>query len=164
MSRLYDEDFYSWTIEQAEALRAAGNARLNTPRVIDWEAVAEEIESMGRSQASELGSRYYRLLTHLLKWRYQPQRRSRSWRATIVEQRTRLADLLDENPGLKPLRARAFAKAYRNARELATAETGLPIETFPEASPFTLDQAISKDFWPEPEGSSTSGADDQGRD
>jgi len=78
MSRLYEQDFYSWTIEQAEALRAAGKARLNTPRTIDWEAVAEEIESTGRAQASDLGSRYYRLLTHLLKWRYQPQRRSRS--------------------------------------------------------------------------------------
>ncbi len=151
MSRLYDEDFYSWTIEQAEALRAAGRARLNTPRTIDWEAVAEEIESMGRSQASELGSRYYRLLTHLLKWRYQPQRRSRSWRATIVEQRLGLADLIEGNPGMKPMRARAFEKAYRNARKLAAAETGLPVETFPETSPFTLEEAMNEDFFPDPE-------------
>ena len=151
MSRLYDEDFYSWTIEQAAALRAAGNARLNTPRVIDWEAVAEEIESMGRSEASELESRYFRLLAHLLKWQHQPDQRSGSWRGTIVEQRTRLARLLQENPGLKPQRAARFSNAYEDARELAAAETGLPIETFPEASPFTIEQATAKDFWPEPE-------------
>ena len=150
MSKLYEQDFYMWTIEQAEALRAAGNARLNTPRTIDWEAVAEEIESMGRSQASDLGSRYYRLLTHLLKWQYQPEQRGGSWRGTIVEQRTRLADLIDENPGLKPMRQRAFAKAYRNARELAAAETGLPLETFPEEAPYDLDQAMAKGFYPDP--------------
>jgi hypothetical protein len=111
MSRLYDEDFYSWTIEQAETLRAAGKARLNTPRVVDWEAVAEEIESLGRSQASELGSRYYSLLTHLLKWQYQPKKRRRSWCATIVEQRSPLERLLQENPGSRPQRAARFAQA-----------------------------------------------------
>jgi hypothetical protein len=151
MSSLYEKDFYSWTIEQAEALRAAGKARLDTPRVVDWEAVAEAIESLGRSQASELGSRYYRLLTHLLKWQYRPKKRSRSWRATIVEQRTGLVDLLEENPGLLPMRASAFAKAYDNARKLASAETGLPIRTFPEASPFSLEDAMNEDFFPEPE-------------
>lgn len=150
MSRLYEQDFYSWTIEQAEALRAAGRARLNTPRTIDWEAVAEEIESMGKSQASELRSRYLRLLAHLLKWRYQPEQRSGSWRGTIVEQRLKLIELLEDNPGLKPQQAQAFASSYRNARELAAAETGLPVETFPEDSPFSLEEAMSKDFWPDP--------------
>jgi hypothetical protein len=150
MSKLYEQDFYSWTIEQAEALRAAGRARLNTPRTIDWEAVAEEIESMGKSQASELRSRYFRLLAHLLKWRYQPEQRSSSWRGTIVEQRLQLIELLEDNPGLKPQQARAFARSYRNARELASAETGLPVEMFPEDSPFSVEEAMSKDFWPEP--------------
>ena len=151
MSRLYEEDFYSWTIEQAEALRAAGKARLNTPRTIDWEAVAEEIESMGRSEASELESRYFRLLAHLLKWQRQPDQRSGSWRGTIVEQRTRLARLLRENPGLKPQRRARFDEAYADARKLAAAETGLPIDTFPETSPFTLEEATNEDFWPDPE-------------
>jgi len=59
--------------------------------------------------------------------------------------------LIDENPGLKPLRAHAFEKAYRNARELAAAETGLPIETFPETSPFGLAEAMNEDFLPDPE-------------
>ncbi len=150
MSKLYEQDFYTWTIEQAEALRAAGQARLNTPRTVDWEAVAEEIESMGRAQASELGSRYYRLLTHLLKWQYQPDQRSGSWRGTIVEQRTRLTRLLLENPGLKPQRAARFHEAYEDARELAAAETGLPIETFPEKPPYSLDQVMDKAFYPDP--------------
>jgi hypothetical protein len=151
MSKLYEQDFYTWTIEQARALRAAGKARLNTPRSIDWEAVAEEIESMGRSEASELESRYFRLLTHLLKWRYQPDQRSASWRGTIGEQRLRLARLLRQNPGLKPLRDALFAEAYEDARKLAALETGLSVESFPEASPFPLDDATDEHFWPDPE-------------
>jgi hypothetical protein len=149
MSKLYDQDFYTWTLDQAAALRAAGAARLNTPRMIDWEAVAEEIESMGRSQVSELGSRYFRLLAHLLKWQHQPEQRSGSRRGTIVEQRTRLRRLLEDNPGLKPLQERLFAEAYADARELAAAETGLPIATFPEVAPFGREAALAVGFYPD---------------
>lgn len=152
MSKLYDQDFYTWTLEQAAALRAAGAARLNTPRTIDWEAVAEEIDSMGRSQVSELGSRYFRLLAHLLKWQFQPEQQSGSWRGTIVEQRTRLRRLLQDNPGLKPLQERLFTEAYTDARELAAAETGLPIETFPEVAPYGLETALDAGFYPEASG------------
>ena len=149
MDTLYDRDFYSWAMEQAKALRLAAGARINTPAMLDWENLAEEIESLGKSQASELESRYYQLLTHLLKWAYQSKRRSRSWQGTIAEQRYRLDRLLKDNPGLKPSRARRFRSAYQAARDLAAIETGLPIETFPSECPWTIEQATDKAFWPE---------------
>jgi hypothetical protein len=149
MSTLYDRDFYSWTVQQAQALRLAAGARLNTPASLDWENLAEEIESLGKSQASELESRYYRLLVHLLKWQFQPEQRSASWRGTIVEQRQQLAKLLKGNPGLKPSRSRRFREAYSDARELAAAETELPVETFPIECPWGVDQASDRAFWPD---------------
>jgi hypothetical protein len=149
MSTLYDRDFYSWTLQQAQALRLAAGARLNTPTSLDWENLAEEIESLGKSQASELGSRYFRLLVHLLKWQYQSGRRSGSWRGTIAEQRLQLAKLLKENPGLKPRRAELFRDAYADARQLAAIETELPIDSFPPKSPWTLEQACDMAFWPD---------------
>ena len=70
----------------------------------------------------------------------------------VVRERTNIERVLEDNPGLKPQRNRRFATAYRGARKEAAAETGLPIATFPEASPFTLAQAIDEAFWPEPAG------------
>jgi hypothetical protein len=149
MGTLYERDFYSWALGQARALRLAGSARLNTPATLDWENLAEEIESLGRSQASELESRYYQLLAHLLKWHFQPERRSSSWRGTIVEQRYQLGRLLNGNPGLEPSRSRRFRSAYAGARDLAAAETELPVETFPVDCPWSIDQASDKAFWPD---------------
>ncbi len=70
MAALYEADFYGWALEQAEALRQAGRARLNTPKAVDWENVAEELDGLARSEARELRSRYKTLLVHLLKWRH----------------------------------------------------------------------------------------------
>ena len=97
------------------------------------------------------------LLLHLLKWAYQPQRRSRSWRGTVVRERTNVDRILEDNPGLKPQRTRRFATAYRGARKEAAAETGLPIATFPEAPPFGIEQAMDEEFWPEPSGNASPG-------
>lgn len=149
MDTLYDRDFYSWAMEQAKALRLAAGARINTPAMLDWENLAEEIESLGKSQASELDSRYAQLLTHLLEWTYQPQKRSKSWRRTIVQQRIRIDKLTRQNPGLKPRQPRIFREAYADARKLAAAETGLAASAFPPTSPWTLAQATDEDFWPD---------------
>ncbi len=104
---------------------------------------------MGREQLDKLGSAYRLLLLHLLKWRYQPQARSASWRGSIVEQRRRALRLIQRNPGMKPKRPALFGEAYEDARLQAAAETGLPLETFPAISPFSLDQALDETFWPE---------------
>jgi hypothetical protein len=141
-SPLYDQDFFAWSRQQAELLRAGDLAHA------DIEHIAEEIESMGRTEKRELISRLTVLLLHLLKWRYQPDKRGASWEASIRVQRNRLADHLDDNPSLKPLLSQALTSAYRDAALEAVAETGLPGATFPGACPWTAEQALDAGFWP----------------
>src|SRR5580698_11209673 len=105
----HDRDFYAWANKQAALLRAG---KLDEA---DFEHIAEEIESMGRTEKRELVSRLSVLLLHLLKWRFQPEKRGPSWEASIRVQRNRLADHLDDNPSLKPLLPKALASAYRDA-------------------------------------------------
>ena len=142
-SMLYDRDFYAWSNEQAALLRAG---RLGQA---DIEHIAEEIESMGRTEKRELISRLTVLLLHLIKWRFQPAKRVASWEASIRVQRNRLADHLDDNPSLKPLPPSALAAAYRDAVLEAVAETGLPDSTFPAPCPWSFEQALDSGFWPE---------------
>jgi len=137
MSELYDQDFYAWTTEQAALLRAGRASEL------DWPNIAEEIESMGRSEKRELVSRLTVLLQHLLKWRFQPDRRSTSWRLSIATTRDQLADHLGDNPSLKAKVPEATASAYRYARRYAAIETGLPEATFPIDCPWTFEQAMA---------------------
>lgn len=150
MSALYAEDFYSWTRQQAEALRGAAAVRPNDPGGIDWEHLADEIWELGLSLENELYHRYVVLLAHLLKWQAQPRGRGGSWRGTIKEQRYRIARLLRKNPGLKPVRAAEFADAYPEARERALDESGLPDDSVPATCPFALEQAEDQAFWPGP--------------
>lgn len=140
---LYDRDFYAWANEQAALLRA-GNLS-----AADIAHIAEEIESMGRSEKRELINRLTVLLMHLLKWRYQPSLRGNGWRLTIEEQRYRLADHLTDNPSLSAKLPEAAASAYRLALVEAERETGLPRTTFPTLCPWPFDQIMAEDFWPE---------------
>lgn len=142
---LYERDFYTWALEQAAHLRAGRLAEL------DLANLAEEIEGLARAEARELRNRYATLLTHLLKWEFQPERRSTSWAGTIAHERVEIEDLLDDNPGLKPRQSELFAKAYRSARAGAAAETKLPLSSFPATCPYTLEQAMDEMFWPGPE-------------
>jgi len=141
-SPLYDEDFYAWSLRQAGLLRAGRLAQA------DIELIAEEIESLGRAEKRELVSRLTVLLLHLLKWRYQLEKRSASWEASIRVQRNRLIDHLGDNPSLKALLPQAMASAYRDGVLDAVAETGLAAATFPKSSPWSSDEALDGDFWP----------------
>jgi hypothetical protein len=136
----YEEDFYAWTVEQARLLRSGDLA------VIDIENIAEEIESMGRSDRRAIESRLAVLLTDLLKWQIQERMRSRSWSGTIGEQRRRIAKLLRESPTLRPFVDEALAEAYSEARDAASNQTGLPETEFPVECPFTVEQVLSRDF------------------
>ncbi len=140
---LYERDFYAWANEQAALLRAG---KLDSA---DIENIAEEIESMRRSEKRELVNCLAVLLLHLLKWSFQPAFQSTSWRLTIEEQRLRLEDHLKDKPSLKAQVGVAMSTAYRLARVEAVRETGLVRSTFPETCPFTFDQATSEDFWPD---------------
>ena len=142
-STLYDRDFYAWSQQQAALLRAGKLQQA------DIEHIAEEIESMGKTEKRELISRLTVLLLHLLKWRCQPSKRAASWEASVKVQRNRLIDHLNDNPSLKPLSPLALTTAYRDAVIEAVAETGLPGSAFPETCPWTFEQVLSAEFWPE---------------
>jgi hypothetical protein len=140
---LYEQDFHAWTVQQSKLLRSRKLDRA------DLDNIAEEIESMGRSEKRELLSRLTVLLLHLLKWRFQSAFRGNSWRLTIKAQRRGLRRHLRENPSLKSQLDVAMADAYGDALIEAERETGLAAETFPDTSPFSFDQAIDDDFWPD---------------
>ena len=139
----YEEDFYAWTVEQARLLRSG---ELSS---IDVANIAEEIESLGRSDKRAIESRLTVLLMHLLKWQIQSKMRSQSWSGTILEQRRRIEKLLRESPSLRASVNEALAEAYSDAREAASNETGLPETNFPIECPFTMEQVLSRSFLPE---------------
>lgn len=139
---VYDRDFYAWATEQAALLRAG---RLSEA---DVENIAEEIESMGRSEKRELVNRLTVLLTHLLKWQTQPARRGNSWRLTLLTQRGQLAEHLKDNPSLKSALPDAFATAYRFALLEAQKQTGLGEDAFPAVCPWTTEQVMADSFMP----------------
>ncbi len=145
---LYEEDFYRWSLEQAERLRALAAIRANLAVPLDLKNLAEEIESVGIAQLHALRARLRQLLAHLLKWRFQPKRRTRSWRTTIRVQRDAIADLLESSPSLRRRLSEELAKAYAKARRQAADETGLPLATFPETCPFTPEQVEDPEFLP----------------
>ncbi len=141
-SSLYERDFYAWANEQAALLRTR---RLSEA---DIENIAEEIESMGRSEKRELVSRLTVLLLHLLKWQAQPGLRGNSWRRSIEIQRIAVESHLGDNPSLKSMLAAALQEAYRVARLEAQSETGLPDAVFPASCPWQFEQAMNEHFWP----------------
>jgi ribosomal protein L29 len=142
-SPLYDQDFFAWANEQAALLRAG---KLD---LADIDHIAEEIESMGRTEKRELVSRLAVLLTHLLKWRVQPSRRGVSWRLTIEEQRRALARHLVDNPSLKSRLDEATDDAYGDAVLRAARETGNDKSAFPSACPWLYEQIADVNFWPD---------------
>lgn len=143
-SALYDRDFYAWANEQASLLR---EGKLDHA---DLEHIAEEIESMGKTEKRELISRLTILLLHLLKWRFQPALRGSSWRNSIRIQRREIAAHLADNPSLKAVIPVAVEQAYGTAIIEAETETGLEEATFPQTCPWSFEQMTDPNFWPEP--------------
>ena len=116
---------------------------------IDREHLAEEIEDMGKSLQRELVSRLTALFIHLLKWQFQPGYRGNSRRYTIEEQRDQLADHFLDNPSLKQKIPQSLTRAYKYARTGAARETGLARNTFPDKCPWSFEQGLDNEFWPE---------------
>ena len=139
----YDRDFYVWTMEQADILRR------RKPDWMDWENIAEELESMGKRDRRELISRLALLLMHLAKWQWQPDKRSQSWRATVKEQRKQMALLLKDSPSLDSFMRYSLQDAWRESARDAAEETGIPLGTFPDTCPWDIDTGVLADWWPE---------------
>ena len=146
MSATYEHDLYAWTHAQAQALREKEWAALDVANL------AEEIESLGNEQAHAVESHLANLLLHLVKWHYQPRRRSRSWRTSLRNARIQIRRRLQRSPSLQPELPTLVETAYADARKLATDETGLPLATFPERCPWSLDQLQDEDFLSEETG------------
>jgi len=143
---------FDHTAKVISALRAVTNAKLlreGKLEGIDIEHVAEELESMGKTQQRMLIGRLTALLAHLMKWQLQPELRSRSWKNTIKMQRIDLQELLQDNPSLRPQMGEALNRAYRKAKLLAAGDTDMDETGFPETCPYSFEQALEEAFWPE---------------
>jgi hypothetical protein len=128
---LHAQDFYAWAQQQAELLRSQQLEQLDTEHLV------EELDAMRRQLEQELENRLGILLGHLLKWRYQPQARTKSWRATIEEQRFRIARLIKKNPSIKPYLSEAIEVGYRLGLLLVDQETPLDARQLPQTCPFS---------------------------
>jgi len=135
MSRLYATDETGW-LEATATLVDQGRYEQ-----VDHQHLAEFLRDMAARDRREVLSRLEVLLTHLLKWEYQPKQRCRSWLASMIEQQHRLTDLVASG-SLKRHAEESFEKAFARAAAAAAAQTGMPQQTFPEACPFSLDEAL----------------------
>jgi hypothetical protein len=137
---LYERDRYAWSRQQVRLLCGGRLA------AIDRENIAEEILKVGRTEYEKLESALRILLLHMLKWDCQPERRSRSWEDSIAIQRRHALRQLEENPSLKSRRDEAVQQAYHDARELASSETNIDLEMFPEPCPCDWDAITMRGF------------------
>jgi Domain of unknown function DUF29 len=140
---LYDRDFVGWTEQMVAALRQRDWAAL------DVENLIEEVEALGKSDRRAIKSRLEVVLMHLLKWQFQPKARCRSWQATILEQRLRIADILEDSPSLKKYLPTVLEAAYASVRQLASIETGLAVERFPVDCEYSIGQILDGEYLPE---------------
>jgi hypothetical protein len=141
---LYERDYYTWALRQARALK---EHRLEE---LDWENLADEVEGLAKTERRELRSRLGVLLEHLIKWQFEPQRRTRSWRATVAVQRVEIRQHLDENPGLRPSIPDVLADAYEAGRTKISIRFLRSSDPQPPRScPWTFEQVMDEQFWPE---------------
>lgn len=137
---LYETDYLKWIEATIEKLQCGDYSN------IDWENLIEEIEDMGRSERRSFKSNLIIILIHLLKWQYQPELRGGSWKSSIVEHRRRIREALKDSPSLKPFLEEVLAECYSDAIEQASAETGLPVDTFPQLCPYTSEEVLDSNF------------------
>jgi hypothetical protein len=146
--RAYDDDFYSWTQEQARLLRETASARINVP--LDLEHLAEEIEDMGKNDRRAVNSGISRVIEHLLKLEFSPVPDPRGgWRKSVREHRASVVDALEDSPSLR--NKIDLPVAYRRGRGYAIDGLGqdrVEERLLPTESPYTLDQILDEDWWP----------------
>jgi argininosuccinate synthase len=139
LAELYETDETAWLEAMADLIQQGRWSDL------DYAHLQEYLTDMARRDRREVTSRLTVLLTHLLKWTHQTEKRSRSWRGTIIEQRQELADLVGQGV-LRKHAEEILAQVYARAVERVSGETGLSTESFPASCPYSLDQLISADL------------------
>lgn len=141
----YQDDPYTWALQQADLLRAGHLEHIDTVNL------ADEITALAHYLADKLRSDLSRVLQHLLKWDHQPDRRSRSWAISIAEHRRRTFEHLQDGPGLKSLLPQILERAYADGRSYALKQTNVPNRAIPDTCPYTWDEIMTRPVeWPEP--------------
>ncbi len=143
MSVKYSTDFSSWINQTAQLLREQRWHEIDVPHLI------EEVEDLGKSERRGIASQLARLLLHLLKWQYQPQRRSDSWLDSITDARTQIELAIEDSPSLKSYSAEQLEKSYQRARRQAAKQTSIEISMFPETCPYSLALVLAEDWLPD---------------
>lgn len=136
MTTTYDHDLSLWAKDTAQLLRE------RCWDAVDWEHLIEEVEDLGKSERSAIGSQMERIMVHLLKWQYQPQRRSDSWLDSINDGRSQIRRKLEDSPSLRSYPDQVLAKEYTRARREAARQTGIEISIFPEFCPYAIEQVL----------------------
>jgi hypothetical protein len=136
LSQLYEADETAWLEAMADLIQQGRWSEL------DYLHLAEYLGDMARRDRREVESRLATLVTHVLKWVHQPERRSRSWHGTIIEQQQELER--EVSRGVLRNHAEAvLSPVYARAVKRAAAETGSDAASFPIECPYTLDQLLS---------------------
>ena len=139
----HNKDFYGWALHTAQLIK---DKKMDQ---IDTDSLIEELEDMGGSNENQLINRFAILIAHLLKWEYQPTIRSRSWEATIEEQRNKINRLIRKNPSLKPKILEAIEEGFLDSRSIIKKDTPLDLSILPKICPYTFDQLVSDLFYPQ---------------
>jgi hypothetical protein len=143
MATPYDTDVYLWSQEQAALLEARQFDALDLPNLL------EELRDVGSNRYLAVSSALYQILVHLLKWQYQPSKRSKSWRTSLVEHRNRIPRQLHRAPALGRELPAMLVREYPAACRKASAQTSLSLDTFPPQCPWSVAQVLDPDFVPE---------------
>jgi hypothetical protein len=143
MSATYLADFNLWLDRTAQLLREQRWHEIDVAHLI------EEIEDLGKSERRGIVSQLTRLLLHLLKWQYQPQRRSDSWLDSITDARTQIELAIEDSPSLKNYPAEKLQESYQRARRQAAKQTNIEISVFPTTCPYSLELVLAEDWLPE---------------
>ena len=148
---LYKKDYYAWTKQQAAALRAMAARRESS--TLDLDNLAEEVESLGRSDLNTVRSQVRRIIEHLLKLEFSPSAPPRAdWRYSVAQARDEVEDHITASmyPDVATDLAKLFGRARRDAalglRRHGESEAA---KALPTACPYSLDQIVSHDWHPQ---------------
>jgi hypothetical protein len=145
-SSLYETDLYAWAMRHAQLLRE------RLAEELDYEHLAEEMESMGAREKRELQSRLEVLIAHLLKLDCLAVLRAqneRGWKVTVREQRRRIAQCLSDSPSLRAHLASCAERAYSYAVDSIVRQLGVDETVLPAQCPYTLEQLLDNTFYPQ---------------
>lgn len=142
MSETYQVDFNAWTNQTAQLLREQRWSEIDTKHLI------EELEDLGKRDRRAVVSQLIRLLLHLLKWEYQPERRSDSWLDSMTDARVQIELALEDSPSLKNYLTEQVSSSYQRSRHQAAKQTGLALSTFPQSCPYALAATLQEGWLP----------------